>query len=219
HQDLAHAGAAAVVDQVARAGIDVRLDHVLEQLLGEDDEAILARALVRPIEDLVEPLARQLVGRPEHRNRERGLDRVARAGRERCMARCVERERVHDVDLDQGTVDVIKRRGILVLRLGLHRRELVHSGPGIAGLSMVGMEGMRVPVWLTLGVALLVCLFGAYRIRLAFRSDAEDERARQRKGLYAVGRRTHFLVGLIYLLLGGALVATSFGWNPFSGVF
>jgi hypothetical protein len=80
------------------------------------------------------------------------------------------------------------------------------------------MEGMRVPVWLTLGVALLVCLFGAYRIRLAFRSDAEDERARQRKGLYAMGRRTHFLVGLIYLLLGGALVATSFGWNPFDGV-
>jgi hypothetical protein len=83
---------------------------------------------------------------------------------------------------------------------------------------MVGMEGMRVPVWLTLGVALLVCLFGAYRIRLAFRSDAEDERARERKGLYAMGRRTHFMVGLIYLLLGGALVATSFGWNPFAGV-
>jgi hypothetical protein len=78
---------------------------------------------------------------------------------------------------------------------------------------------MRVPVWLTLGVALLVCVFGAYRIRLAFRSDAEDERARERKGLYAMGRRTHFLVGLIYLLLGGALIATSFGWNPFSDVF
>lgn len=77
---------------------------------------------------------------------------------------------------------------------------------------------MRVPVWLTLGVALLVCLFGAYRIRLAFRSDGEDARARERKGLYAMGRRTHFLVGLIYLLLGGALVATSFGWNPFAGV-
>lgn len=83
---------------------------------------------------------------------------------------------------------------------------------------MVRMMGMRVPVWLTLGVALLVCVFGAYRIRLAFRSDAEDARARERKGLYAMGRRTHFLVGLIYLLLGGALVATSFGWNPFAGV-
>ena len=78
---------------------------------------------------------------------------------------------------------------------------------------------MRVPVWLTLGVALLVCVFGAYRIRLAFRSDEEDQRARARKGLYAMGRRTHFLIGVIYLLLGGALVATSFGWNPFGGLF
>ena len=78
---------------------------------------------------------------------------------------------------------------------------------------------MRVPVWLTLAVAFLVCLFGAYRIRLGFRSDEEDRRARERKGLYAMGRRTHFLIGVIYLLLGGALVATSFGWSPFGGVF
>ncbi|HEX2685141.1 MAG TPA: hypothetical protein VHN14_00910 [Kofleriaceae bacterium] len=78
---------------------------------------------------------------------------------------------------------------------------------------------MHVPVWLILGVAVLVCVFGAYRIRLAFRSDEEDERARARKGLYAMGRRTHFLIGLVYLLLGGALVATAFGWNPIGGVF
>ena len=78
---------------------------------------------------------------------------------------------------------------------------------------------MRVPVWLTLGVAALVCVFGAYRIRIAFRSDEDDERARTRKGLYAMRRRTHFLIGVIYLLLGGALVATSFGWNPFGSMF
>ena len=78
---------------------------------------------------------------------------------------------------------------------------------------------MRVPVWLTLGVALLVCVFGAYRIRLAFRSDEADQRARAQKGLYAMARRTHFLIGLVYLLLGGALVATSFGWSPFGSMF
>lgn len=77
---------------------------------------------------------------------------------------------------------------------------------------------MRVPVWLTLGVAVLVCIFGAYRIRIAFRSDEEDERARARKGLYAMRRRTHFLIGVIYLLLGGALIATSFGWSPLGGL-
>ena len=73
---------------------------------------------------------------------------------------------------------------------------------------------MRVPVWLTLGVAILVLVFGVYRIRIAFRSDEEDERARSRKGLYALRRRTHFLIGVVYLLLGVALIATTFGWNP-----
>ena len=63
---------------------------------------------------------------------------------------------------------------------------------------------MRVPVWLTLGIAGLVIIFGAYRIRLAFRSDEEDARAKARKGLYAMGRRTHALIGILYLLLGGA---------------
>jgi len=74
---------------------------------------------------------------------------------------------------------------------------------------------MRVPIWLTLGVAALVIIFGVYRIRMSFRSDEEDERAREKKGLYALRRRTHLLVGIVYLLLGGALTATSFGWNPF----
>ncbi len=78
---------------------------------------------------------------------------------------------------------------------------------------------MVVPRWLTLGVAVLVIIFGAYRIRIAFRSDQEDQVARSKKGLYAMGRRTHFLIGVIYLLLGGALVATSFGWNPFGDFF
>ncbi|MDB4957028.1 MAG: hypothetical protein JWO36_4597 [Myxococcales bacterium] len=78
---------------------------------------------------------------------------------------------------------------------------------------------MRVPVWLTLGVAALVLIFGIYRIRIAFRTTDEEVRAKQRGGLYGMGRRTHLLIGIVYLLLGGALVATSFGWNPFGGVF
>jgi uncharacterized iron-regulated membrane protein len=77
---------------------------------------------------------------------------------------------------------------------------------------------MRVPVWLTLGVALLVCVFGLYRIRLALRKDATREPGKK-PGLYSMARRTHALIGIVYLLLGGALIATSFGWNPFAGVF
>jgi hypothetical protein len=77
---------------------------------------------------------------------------------------------------------------------------------------------MHIPIWLTLGVALLVIVFGVYRIRIAMRSDEEDARAKSRKGLYAMGRRTHLLVGIVYLLLGAGLVATAFGWNPFAGM-
>jgi hypothetical protein len=77
---------------------------------------------------------------------------------------------------------------------------------------------MQVPMWLTLGVAALVLIFGAYRIRIAFRNDEEDQRARSKKGLYAMRRRTHFLIGTIYLLLGAGLIATSFGWNPFGSL-
>ena len=31
--------------------------------------------------------------------------------------------------------------------------------------------------------------------------------------------RTHLVIGVVYLLLGGALIATSFGWNPFGSMF
>ena len=69
-------------------------------------------------------------------------------------------------------------------------------------------------MWLTLLVAAFVLAWGGYRIKLAFRSDEEQERAGARKGLFALGRRRHFLYGLIYLILGGMLVATAFGWRP-----
>ena len=78
---------------------------------------------------------------------------------------------------------------------------------------------MRLPVWLTLGLGALVIIWGIYRIRIGFRDDEADKRARARKGLYAMGRRTHILIGIVYLLLGGALIATSFGWNPFGNFF
>jgi len=80
---------------------------------------------------------------------------------------------------------------------------------------------MRVPTWLTIGIALVVCGFGLYRIRLASRPDkaADEDQGRTRRGFYAMGKRTHFLIGVIYLLLGGALIATSYGWNPFSTMF
>lgn len=76
---------------------------------------------------------------------------------------------------------------------------------------------MRIPVWLTLGVAALVFGFGAYRLYLAFRKPGERDTPPKRKGLYTMAKRTHLLIGIVYLLLGGGLVATSFGWNPLGG--
>jgi hypothetical protein len=78
---------------------------------------------------------------------------------------------------------------------------------------------VRVPIWLTLGFAALVIFFGFYRIRLSFRNAEQEQRAKERGGLFGMARRTQLLIGIIYLLLGGALIATSFGWNPFGDFF
>ena len=78
---------------------------------------------------------------------------------------------------------------------------------------------MRIPIWLLDGLAVLVIVFGVYRIRIGFRSDEQDKRARTRKGLYAMSRRKHVLIGIIYVMLGAGLIATALGWNPFGNLF
>jgi hypothetical protein len=90
---------------------------------------------------------------------------------------------------------------------------------------------VRVPVWVTLGIAALVIGFGSYRIWLSLKpqppAEPVDEGAKPRThsrslfagGFYRMGKRTHLFVGIIYLLLGAALIATSFGFNPFGNVF
>jgi hypothetical protein len=78
---------------------------------------------------------------------------------------------------------------------------------------------LRLPIWLTLGIAALVIIFGVYRIILSRRSDAQEAVAQKRKGLYGMARRTHLLIGIVYLLLGAGLTAASFGWNPFGNFF
>ena len=75
---------------------------------------------------------------------------------------------------------------------------------------------MRIPVWLTLAIAALVIIFGAYRLYLATRPPAEPTEA-PRRGFYTMSKRAHLFVGIIYLALGAGLIATSFGWNPFGG--
>ena len=76
-------------------------------------------------------------------------------------------------------------------------------------------SGVRIPVWLTLAIAAVVILFGVYRIKLGLtRTDEQEAAAKKRGGLYSMSKRTHLVVGIVYLLLASGLVAVSFGWNP-----
>jgi hypothetical protein len=79
---------------------------------------------------------------------------------------------------------------------------------------------VRIPQWLTLAIALIVMLFGLYRMKLAFAKPPvaeEGEPVRPRSGFYGMSKHAHLAIGTIYLLLGCGLIATSFGWNPFGG--
>lgn len=81
---------------------------------------------------------------------------------------------------------------------------------------------MRVPIWLTLGVAVLVLIFGVYRIRLALKKpepESQGSAGVMGRGFYRMSSRTHLLIGVVYILLGAGLIATSFGWNPLGNAF
>ena len=73
---------------------------------------------------------------------------------------------------------------------------------------------MPVPQWLSLLVASAVILFAIYRLWLAFAGPSDEERAKHRRGMLAMPRRQHGAIGIIFLIVAGALVATSFGWKP-----
>src|SRR3569623_1792359 len=82
---------------------------------------------------------------------------------------------------------------------------------------------MHGPPWRTLGFAIFVIAFGLYRIRLSLKKvDPEAAPGEGRVmggGFYRMSPRTHLVIGVLYLALGGTLVATSFGWNPFGSMF
>ncbi len=78
---------------------------------------------------------------------------------------------------------------------------------------------MTVPPWLTILITIMVTLFGLYRLRLALRSHAAEERAREGKGLYAMPRHRHALYGVIYLIMAAFLVAGLLGYQIFPSLF
>lgn len=74
---------------------------------------------------------------------------------------------------------------------------------------------MSIPSWVSLMIASAVILFAVYRLYLAFAGPSDEERKNHRRGMLAMPRRQHGAIGVLYLLVAGALVATSLGWNPF----
>jgi hypothetical protein len=82
------------------------------------------------------------------------------------------------------------------------------------GAPHVNVRRVRLPAWLTLTCAAMVILWGAYRIKLGLRTASAEAKAAEKKGLFGLPRRTHLLIGVIYLLLGAGLIAVTFGWNP-----
>lgn len=73
---------------------------------------------------------------------------------------------------------------------------------------------MILPRWLLFGVAAWVIAFGVFRIAIALRPPRVDGPNFRRKGLFGRAPRSHVLFGVVYLILGGFLIATGLGWAP-----
>lgn len=78
---------------------------------------------------------------------------------------------------------------------------------------------MTVPPWLTFVVAGLVIFFGLYRLWIALRSPPRAASNVPLKGLYGLPRRRHLLYGIVYLILGGLLIAGALGYPILGPLF
>jgi hypothetical protein len=78
---------------------------------------------------------------------------------------------------------------------------------------------MTVPPWLTFLVAGMVIFFGLYRLWIALRPPPPTASALPPKGLYGLPRRRHLLYGIVYLILGGLLIAGALGYPILGPLF
>jgi hypothetical protein len=73
---------------------------------------------------------------------------------------------------------------------------------------------VQLPPWLTYLIAGLVLVFGAYRIRLFLIPQARYEQLQSRGPMYRLRRRNHLFMGVVFLVLGGWLIANAVGLGP-----
>lgn len=74
---------------------------------------------------------------------------------------------------------------------------------------------MAIPQWLVFTIGGLVIVFGGYRMWLAVSGPSDEERAKHRRGMLAMGRRSHGLVAILFFIVGAMAIASGFGWQPF----
>jgi hypothetical protein len=70
---------------------------------------------------------------------------------------------------------------------------------------------VQIPTWLTFLIAACVLAFGGYRLRLGLYSAQRYAELRERSPMYRVSRRTHLLMGIFLLGMGGWLVLNGLG--------
>jgi hypothetical protein len=75
---------------------------------------------------------------------------------------------------------------------------------------------VTIPRWLLFLVAAWVIGFGVFRLYIALRPrKLSPQRPNyMQRGMFARSPRTHAVYGVVYIILGGFLVATGFGWAP-----
>jgi uncharacterized membrane protein YsdA (DUF1294 family) len=70
---------------------------------------------------------------------------------------------------------------------------------------------MQIPPWLAIAVAVVVVLFGAYRLRLFALGADKYDKLKSRGAMYRIPRRTHLMMGVVFLALGTWLILTALG--------
>ncbi len=75
---------------------------------------------------------------------------------------------------------------------------------------------LQIPRWLVFLVAAWVIVFGIFRIYVAIQRGKPEDPERpnfRRKGLYAQSPKRHIVFGVLYVALGGVLIAMGLGYN------
>ena len=73
---------------------------------------------------------------------------------------------------------------------------------------------MSIPRWVVFLVAFWVICFGAFRLYIAFTKDkraAQKGPSFRKKGMYAKSKRSHLVIGTLYIVMGGVLASMGMG--------